>query len=152
MEIGTLWGPVTVDDTKVCYLCNEEKHISKFQLRSGEKKNFQHTSKNRRNECEECKSILNKQTKEARKALGSIPDNYKCPICKLNEEELREKHNGWKNKSPFVVDHDHETGAAKAYICQHCNIGLGGNGFNDCIRTLVRAIIYTLKHRIKKWN
>jgi hypothetical protein len=142
MKRMTLWGEVEEPNTKDCSICGEEKHIHEFQLRSGKKENFQDTRENRRNECDVCKSKLNKQTRIAKKVAGKCPDNHSCPICGRNKEQLKGEHNGWQNKSPFVLDHDHETGEPRGYICQHCNIGLGKNGFDENIQSLKNAIEY----------
>lgn len=143
----TLWGEVDDIETKVCSLCGTEKHIHEFGLRSGKKENFAHTRQNRRNECSCCKNKLNKQTRLAKQLAGKCPDNHTCPICNRNEEELKGEHNGWQNKSPFVLDHDHVTGEPREWICQHCNIAYGSNGFNENLNTLNSAIKYYYK-----WN
>lgn len=142
----TLYGEDDTLETKVCSLCGEEKHIHEFGLRSGKKENFAHTRQNRRNECSTCKSKLTKQTQLAKKLAGPVPDNHVCPICDRNEEQLKGDHNGWQGKSPWVLDHDHDTGAFREYICQHCNIAIGSNGFNESKMALKNAIKYLTKH------
>ena len=60
---------------------------------------------------------------------------YVCPICK-------------KASIPFVtanyvIDHDHKTGMARAWICDSCNTGLGR--FKDDINIMLEAIEYLKK-------
>ena len=40
----------------------------------------------------------------------------------------------------FAVDHDHETGAVRGLLCNHCNRGIGLLG--DSITNLENAIKY----------
>lgn len=49
-----------------------------------------------------------------------------CPIC--------------LTAGPLVLDHDHETGAGRGWLCSTCNSGLGKLG--DTIEGLQRAIVY----------
>ena len=46
-----------------------------------------------------------------------------------------------------VIDHDHETGNFRGYLCNTCNASLGGLG--DNIKELKNAITY-LKNTYKK--
>jgi len=147
LEVRNVYGEIERHDTKVCCICGEEKHIHEFGLRSGCKENFLHTKQNRRNECSECKKELNRQTRIAKKKAGKCPVNHVCPICERNEIELRGDHNGWQKNNVWVLDHDHNTGEPRDYICQHCNIAYGSNGFNENVNTLKNAIKYH-----EKWN
>jgi hypothetical protein len=140
---------IDTHETKVCSICGEEKHIHEFSLRSGKKENFAHTRQNRRNECSSCKSKLNKQTQLAKKYAGSVPTNHKCPICERNEIELRGEHNGWQKNNVWICEHNHSNGSFRDWICQHCNIGIGSNGFNENIKALENAIKYLKKHGVK---
>jgi len=147
MEVRNVYGEIERLDTKVCSICGEEKHIHEYALRSGKKVDFLHAKENRRNECCECKRELNRQTRIAKSKAGKCPVNHVCPICKRNEIELRGDHNGWQKNNVWVLDHDHDTGEPREYICQHCNIGYGSNGFNENVNTLRNAIKYH-----EKWN
>ena len=147
MEVRNVYGEIERLDTKVCSICGEEKHIHEYALRSGKKVDFLHAKENRRNECCECKRELNRQTRIAKKKAGKCPVNHVCPICERNEIELRGDHNGWQKNNVWVLDHDHDTGEPREYICQHCNIGYGSNGFNENVNTLRNAIKYH-----EKWN
>ena len=69
-----------------------------------------------------------------------IESDHVCPICKRNDEEIRGEGNLWKNKSVFVLDHDHDTGKFRGWPCQYCNILIGNA--NEDTRVLERAIDY----------
>ena len=64
-----------------------------------------------------------------------------CPICK-------------KPSIPYVtanlvMDHDHDTGDAREWICDSCNTGLGR--FKDNVELMQEAIKYLKKHtKLKK--
>ncbi len=70
--------------------------------------------------------------------LESKPEKYfECPIC-------------GKGSIPgitanLVIDHDHETGKARDWLCDSCNTGLGR--FKDKIELLEIAIEYLKKHK-----
>jgi len=63
-----------------------------------------------------------------------------CYLCKVSVDSGRR----------FVVDHDHETGAVRAILCNSCNVGIGL--LNDNPELLVNAARYIeyFKQRIIK--
>lgn len=50
----------------------------------------------------------------------------------------------------YVVDHDHDTGAVRGLICQHCNTGLGR--FKDSTKLLESAKRYINNSRVNKFR
>ena len=57
----------------------------------------------------------------------------KCAIC---GKKPGENHNlDW-----LVLDHDHKSGKARAFLCNNCNLGLGN--LKDDITILRKAIAY----------
>lgn len=52
-----------------------------------------------------------------------------CPICGRSDEEVT-----------MCLDHDHEAGEVRGWICKNCNLGLGR--FRDDPEALERAIQY----------
>lgn len=87
--------------------------------------------------CKECQSKLAKRRLEMRKQHGNPPDLYVCPICLRNEAELRDQTNA---KSIWALDHDHENGEFRGWLCHPCNRAIGI--LNDDISLLKRAIQY----------
>ena len=119
LEINTLWGLETVKDSKQCIKCGEWKPSERFAFRS--ERNGKGTEQ--RNDCKDCQSKNGKIVRELKKHYPPPnPETYICPACDRSKEQLR----GWRKKgSPFVLDHCHETGKFRNYICQYCNNSVG---------------------------
>lgn len=64
---------------------------------------------------------------------GSRPKRAKCEICGDVVSGRR-----------LAVDHCHETGRLRGFLCNTCNAGLGM--FKDSLFTMGRAIKYLEKH------
>ena len=88
------------------------------------------------------------RNRELQRKYGIDLDEYRalveiqgdaCAICGTTEKgTARGKIRYWS------VDHDHETGAVRALLCQKCNTVLGLA--NDSPAVLQRAIEYLKKH------
>jgi hypothetical protein len=63
-----------------------------------------------------------------------------CAIC--GEPETSKHQNG--NTKRLAVDHDHDTGIVRGFLCQTCNTALGQ--FRDNPTLLIRAATYLLDH------
>ena len=129
--ITTLFGDEELP-TKKCSKCKQHLPLSSFSRASG--------GNYLRGECKACNNKLAKQ----RKAIiaDSPPDDYLCPICKRNADQV--EHRGGKNNGPWVKDHDHDSGKFREWLCHDCNRGLGA--FNDDLELLCEAVEYTRKH------
>jgi transcription elongation factor Elf1 len=66
----------------------------------------------------------------ANATINLTNDTFECPICG--------KRTIAGITSKVVLDHDHETGEARAWICDSCNTGIGR--FKDDVALLQRAI------------
>jgi hypothetical protein len=114
---------------KTCSKCKLVLDYLEFSPSSG--------GKYLRPECRQCAKKLAKRRDELKKEFGYPVNDYICPICLKNEDEL--KGTGG-NASIWVVDHDHDTDKFRGHICHNCNRGLGV--FQDDIERLQRAIKY----------
>lgn len=130
--ISTLFGEVI--QTKVCIKCNEEKPLSKFAPRTRDKNG---NPTEHRNDCTDCQKEKSKEVSDLKKK-HSQPDinTYVCPVCHRDKDDLA--YTKWKN--PFVLDHDHNTGDARGWICQDCNTAIAR--IHDCAETARRMITY----------
>lgn len=63
--------------------------------------------------------------------------DYACAICGADEDSARRR---------FHLDHDHSTGAVRAFLCARCNPGLGA--FRDSPALLRAAADYLERHRV----
>ena len=77
-----------------------------------------------------------------RRQYHPLPDkDYKCPGCKRTEDEIKSE-GGWQHHSKGKVrtvwrlDHCHETGAFRSYLCDYCNNIEGRAYDSDTLRRL----------------
>lgn len=120
-------------DKKVCNICNRLLNTSNFQKNQNGKNN----RSVRGPSCNECRAIIDgadipsKLKKEWEKTKPNFIV-WECPICK--------KRTIPGLTSKVVLDHDHNTGIPRAWICDSCNTGLGR--FKDDVNTMQDAIEY----------
>lgn len=90
--------------------------------------------------CTECRKAIDgtalKSSEKKRMASEKPKIFFVCPICK--------KASIPGVTANLVIDHDHETGNARTWICDSCNTGLGR--FKDNIDFLKEAIEYLKKY------
>ena len=126
---------------KRCIKCNEVKSIEDYPIM------VKHATvpPKRRAHCKECDKKLSKQRRDLKKTYGEVPEGYCCPVCLRDEQELREKT---EQKSLWALDHDHETGAARGWLCHPCNRAIGTLG--DDISNLARAILHLKRSETRR--
>ncbi|MDR0231728.1 MAG: endonuclease VII domain-containing protein [Dysgonamonadaceae bacterium] len=122
---------------KICYVCHILKEDYKdFDINQTDAQGRKTT----RPTCTECRKIIDGvplKSSEKRRMNENKPEKFFiCPICK-------------KPSIPYVtanlvIDHDHETGNAREWICDSCNTGLGR--FKDNVELMQQAIKYLKKH------
>ncbi|MDR0792642.1 MAG: endonuclease VII domain-containing protein [Chitinophagaceae bacterium] len=122
---------------KICNVCHILKEDYKdFDINQTDAQGRKTT----RPTCIECRKTIDGVALKPseKKRMNEIkPEKFFiCPICK-------------KSSIPYVtanlvIDHDHETGNARDWICDSCNTGLGR--FKDNIELMEKAINYLRKH------
>jgi hypothetical protein len=126
--------------TKICSVCKTAKPVSEFG-RDG-------SANYLRYDCRECARTNAKIVNTIRKTAPPISDLHICPICKKDEQTIR---NTTSNpRGVWCLDHDHATNEFRDYLCHKCNMGLGN--FNDNPVLMQAALHYLLHHsqRIKE--
>lgn len=125
---------------KRCSRCGIEKHETEFAKNQYRKNNVIV----RRAYCKECgkkkKPISSKDKKEYEEVnpRPRLNEPFYCPVCERTTYP-------W-HKNQVCLDHNHETGKIRGYLCGDCNASIGRIG--DSIKTLERAILW-LKGKIK---
>lgn len=67
-----------------------------------------------------------------------VPEDAVCQICGDQEKIVRQDG----KKASLCIDHCHETGKVRGFLCRSCNTGLGG--FRDRVDLLNQAISYLI--------
>tara|TARA_R100001015_G_C4588962_1_gene144652 strand:+ start:561 stop:1064 length:504 start_codon:yes stop_codon:yes gene_type:complete len=138
--------------TQVCNTCDKELPLSYFNTKGKFKeqnKRYSYLDKT----CKSCDSIERGERKLREKKYGMPPKNYRCPICERNEKEIKNnliKVDENRNvvvrdfKYPvWVIDHDHDTGEFRGFLCNSCNTGLGALGDNK--KSIKKVLTYLEK-------
>ena len=127
MRMMTLWGEELPEETKVCRDCGIEKDIEEFEPN---RKFYSPDEPNgrivRRPSCKKCRS-KKKNINSQQKKRYKRPDELECPLC-LDVVD----------GSYARLDHSHETGDVRGWLCDNCNTALGK--FKDDPEVLKRAI------------
>ncbi len=69
--------------------------------------------------------------------------NGVCAICKCENIKLK----GNEEQSPLVIDHDHETGQIRGWLCFMCNLAIGN--LKDSIENAEALVTYLKKYNKK---
>jgi len=120
---------------KICVKCKKTKPLDAFQSYGHNQKTTGLPSTER--VCKSCANERNRQTRQLRLVTPPPPKDYRCPICLTSAEENNQRNNQW------CLDHDHDTGEARGWLCNKCNSALGW--FDDNIDFLKRAVQYLEK-------
>lgn len=123
-----LYGSYTADSTKVCAKCHRELPITAYSKANG---NYP------RSECRECGKKQDQFRKLLKRQHAPPADDYQCPICQRDYSQIKtlgNRHGGW------CLDHDHDTGLFRGWLCHDCNKALGF--FKDRADLLRAAIEY----------
>ena len=111
---------------KKCIRCNLEKEEDCFEISSTTK-----TKTYRKRVCYSCRKKIRKFEKELQKIHGKTrPLGTPCDCC-------------GRTDAPLSLDHCHITGKLRGYLCQTCNVSIGGLG--DTLTGVRMAENYLLK-------
>ena len=114
-------------ETKKCYCCEKIKPVSHFSKDRGR---YRHI-------CKKCKVD---NTRSARRAHRTAPSKSKvCDCCGIDPKE--------RTLGILLMDHDHETGAFRGWICDLCNVGIGKLG--DNLEGVMNAVNYLKRTKNK---
>jgi len=94
--------------------------------------------------CKSCKSGHQKVIAKLRKQVPYPDEDYTCPICTRNIQEIG--RHGQKSLQTWVLDHCHESETFRGWICKPCNTGIGQ--LQDNPDNAHRAFEYLIKHRM----
>lgn len=138
MTLATFFD-ITEDITlHTCNGCKIDLPLSEYGFDSGGNK--------RRSHCRACDKKYARQSKILRKMISPPAADHKCPICDRTLNEIIGASKGKiRNKTvTWSLDHDHETGKFRGWICNKCNLALGN--FNDDIARIKNAAAYLENH------
>jgi hypothetical protein len=117
---------------KICNRCHLLKPVDEFQFNQAKV----HCRRVRRPSCNSCRAKINgvpfDATSRSRLLQRRPAGVYKCPVCRKSAIA------GYT--AQFRMDHSHQTGKARKWICDSCNTGLGR--FDDSQRKLSWALSY----------
>ena len=119
---------------KECSICNKYKPVTSFSF-AGIAHNY------RESRCTACRTKLRKVSDLIRAEQIYPSDDYSCPICSRNKEEL--KRFGRRNQGAWAADHCHTTNEFRGWICYPCNTGIGM--FEDDPVRIKKALAYLEK-------
>lgn len=115
----------SIDEQRVCYQCKETKSILSYGTVNKDNFGRAYTKKI----CNTCKVGNDNVIRRLKKLYEPMkPDN--CMLCHERSDVLE-------------IDHCHNTGQFRGWICKNCNTGLGK--FLDNSQFLIRAIEYLHK-------
>ena len=109
--------------------------------------NFQHMASGEiKRKCRTCARNQSSLIKYLKKIHPYPNDDYCCPICERDIDEIGRK--GQKRLQNWVMDHCHDTETFRGWVCHHCNVGLGA--FSDSLERIENAAAYLQKHEENK--
>ena len=113
------------ENTKVCPKCM--KTYERYSARLG-------------SYCNDCNRAYNSVLHKL-KSEHKVPEDHRCLICQKSESELKDIYskNG-ASQSKWALDHCHESGQFRGFLCRNCNNGLGR--FQDNPDLLIKAANY----------
>ena len=123
-------------ETKICRRCGQEKPLDCFSRRG------EGPVKKRINcKCKDCIKEEAAIVRQLRKTAPPIPKI--CDSCKL--DPLTNPNLG-PHRKKLQLDHDHDTGKFRGWICDNCNVALSRSG--DNLQGVINLINYLLQNHL----
>jgi hypothetical protein len=124
---------VEYTDTLKCNTCGEVKTLDNFYFLEYKSGTIEYKRK-----CKDCNQRENAIISKL-KALNPIDRSvHKCEICNTTLKDID------RGPKRFVLDHCHDTGKFRGWLCQSCNTGIGALG--DDHKIVEKALEYLKKH------
>ena len=135
------------EDVQNCKICKKDKSLKQFSIKNTYVNNVGLLSK----VCRKCEVIISAEQKKRFKIYPPPPEDYRCPQCQKNAEEILNKNvavyrdtyvkvKERSRKFPWRLDHDHITGKVRAWLCNSCNVSAGQLG--DSLESAERLVKY----------
>jgi hypothetical protein len=121
--------------TRYCNTCKETKDLDCFGG-YGVNKQYYKAS------CKVCEA-KNTYLRRTLERENPRPVDISCAICGKTEKDVLER--GRRLNQAFVLDHCHETGKFRAWLCSGCNKSLGYMEDNPLIA--LQAASYLIEHK-----
>jgi len=144
IELFEIKNEYIKEDSKFCVKCKLTKPLGCFSIRGGAIRKDGTSSL--KNSCIECTKYSRKVRYHLDKITPRPADDYQCPVClktlDMIKEELNDPTNSTLHNATLYwnLDHDHETGMFRGWLCSRCNSGLGWLG--DSVSNLKRGVKY----------
>ena len=116
--------PTPVQEPKLCIRCNI---LKSSYPQCGRKISRYGITISRKRYCSDCHARQDRVIRQLRKIYTPPPPHSPCECCGRTPPSLS-------------LDHDHNTGAFRGWLCKECNVGLGFLGDDEA--GLERALMY----------
>ena len=131
-DAGTKFSNFISEGTKICRSCNEEHPLENFYVASRKKnQGTKEDTVSHHSRCKECYNEVYTAIYYAKKTAPPVTESCQCCGTSL----VGKKHN---------LDHDHNTGEFRGWLCPPCNTGIGHLG--DDITGIEQALKYLKAH------
>ena len=129
-------GQIRIDGV-TCKVCETMQPVANFEIAA---------SGAVRRTCNSCRNGQSKVVAQLKKENPYPDEDYACPICNRDMDELTKLGQPMYNK--WVLDHCHDTNTFRGWLCNSCNAGLGR--FQDALDRVSKACDYLKKHRSER--
>ena len=126
--LADLLGIEEKENTKICRKCGRDLPVTSFRWRGEGKK------PNRVNiDCKECVAADDRIRNKLRRTAPPVP--LVCDCC--GESPLKPYKSQHKK---LCLDHNHQTGKFRGWICDSCNVALSRAG--DSVEGVKKLLVY----------